>query len=110
MKEAGVSACSCVEGITVAGKTGTAQNPHGEDHAWFIAFAPVEDPRITVTVLVENGGHGSSVAAPIAQKVLSTYFELFPPKRDPENVVATRMEKSTGPSLPPPGESLLPSN
>ncbi|MDA0711604.1 MAG: penicillin-binding protein 2, partial [bacterium] len=63
-------------GIDVAGKTGTGQNPHGNDHAWFVAFAPVENPRIAITVLVENGGAGSLVAAPIARKVLGAFFEL----------------------------------
>jgi len=56
--------------VSVAGKTGTAQNSHGNDHAWFVAFAPVESPRIAVAVLVENGGGGGSVAAPIAKKIL----------------------------------------
>ena len=44
------------------------------DHAWFIAFAPVEQPRIAVAVLVENGGFGASAAAPIARKVMDTYL------------------------------------
>jgi penicillin-binding protein 2 len=61
-------------GIMVAGKTGTGQNPHGEDHAWFTCFAPVDDPEIVVTVVVENGGGGSSVAGPIAFQVLRAYF------------------------------------
>ena len=61
--------------IVVAGKTGTAQNPHGEDHAWFVAYAPAENPRIAVAVVVENGGSGGRVAAPIAQKTLEAYFE-----------------------------------
>lgn len=59
---------------TIAGKTGTAQNPHGKDHAWFIAFAPFENPQIAVAVLVENVGFGSTYAAPIAKKVIETYL------------------------------------
>ena len=50
----------------IGGKTGTGQNPHGDDHAVFICFAPVDDPQIAIAVLVENGGHGGSTAAPIA--------------------------------------------
>ena len=65
-----------IDGITVAGKTGTAQNSHGEDHAWFIAFAPAEDPEIAVICLVANGGQGGAVAAPMARKVFERYFEL----------------------------------
>jgi penicillin-binding protein 2 len=61
-------------GIMVAGKTGTGQNPHGEDHAWFTCFAPVDDPEVVVTVVVENGGGGSAVAGPIAFQVLRAYF------------------------------------
>jgi cell division protein FtsI/penicillin-binding protein 2 len=63
-----------VPGITIAGKTGTAQNPHGDDHAWFVCFAPVEEPEIAVAVIVENAGHGSSIAAPVARDVLKFYF------------------------------------
>jgi penicillin-binding protein 2 len=63
-------------GIDIAGKTGTAQNPHGEDHAWFIAFAPAESPEIAISVLVENGGQGGSVAAPLARQVFERYFEI----------------------------------
>jgi len=58
-------------GVAVAGKTGTAQNPQGEDHAWFIGFAPAEQPRIAVAVLVEHGGVGGHVAAPVAREVLA---------------------------------------
>ncbi len=54
----------------VAGKTGTAQNPHGEDHALFVAFAPFDDPQIAVAVIIENGEHGSTAAAPIAFKLI----------------------------------------
>lgn len=61
--------------VVVAGKTGTAQNPHGREHAWFACFAPAKDPEIAIAVLVENAGHGGSVAAPIARKILETYFQ-----------------------------------
>lgn len=67
-----------LDSISVAGKTGTAQNPHGKDHALFICFAPVEAPRIAVAVLVENAGHGSTAAAPIARKVLEAFFHPVP--------------------------------
>lgn len=63
-----------IEGVSVAGKTGTAQNPAGQDHAWFVCFAPVEAPTLALAVVVENGGSGGAVAAPIARKILSHYF------------------------------------
>ena len=59
----------------ISGKTGTAQNPHGEDHAIFVAFAPFDNPKIAVAVIVENVGYGSTYAAPIAQKVIDAYLE-----------------------------------
>jgi penicillin-binding protein 2 len=62
-----------VPGVAVAGKTGTAQNP-GFDHALFIAYAPAEAPEVAVAVVLENRGHGGSVAAPVAQRVLAAYF------------------------------------
>ncbi len=60
---------------TLAGKTGTAQNPHGEDHAWFIGYAPAEDPAIVAVAIVEAGGHGSSAAAPIVSRLIRHYLE-----------------------------------
>ncbi|TMQ63895.1 MAG: penicillin-binding protein 2 [Candidatus Eisenbacteria bacterium] len=69
-----------VDSVIVAGKTGTAQNPHGNDHALFICFAPAANPVIAVAVLVENAGHGSSAAAPLAQKVLQAYFHPAKPE------------------------------
>ncbi|MDP3998131.1 MAG: penicillin-binding protein 2 [bacterium] len=62
--------------IPVACKTGTAEygDLKGKTHAWFTVFAPVENPQIVVTVLVEGGGEGSSVAAPVAKKILEEYF------------------------------------
>jgi cell division protein FtsI/penicillin-binding protein 2 len=47
---------------------------HLQDHAWFVAFAPADAPRIAVTVLVEHGGHGGSTAAPIAKRVIEMYL------------------------------------
>ena len=64
-----------VAGVSVAGKTGTAQNPHGEDHATFICFAPVENPQIAIAVVVENGGEGGLTAAPMARAVMEAYFQ-----------------------------------
>ncbi len=61
--------------IEICGKTGTVQNPHGEDHALFIAFAPYENPKIAVAVIVENIGYGSTYAAPVAQKVIKAYLD-----------------------------------
>ncbi len=70
----GTGRAACYRDITVAGKTGTAQNPHGEDHAWFIGFAPSEAPQIAFCILVENGGSGGRVAAPIAREIIKNYF------------------------------------
>ncbi len=56
--------------LAIAGKTGTAQNPLGEAHSWFIGFAPADRPALAVAVLVEHAGYGSAVAAPIAQQLL----------------------------------------
>ena len=61
------------EKLIICGKTGTAQNPHGEDHSIFIAFAPKERPKIAIAVYVENAGFGSTWAAPIAGLMLEKY-------------------------------------
>jgi penicillin-binding protein 2 len=71
----GTGSLARLEGIQVGGKTGTAQNPLGEDHALFAAFAPSEDSRIACIVIVENGGKGGGIAAPIAGKILKSYFQ-----------------------------------
>ncbi len=71
----GTARAARVPGIEVCGKTGTAQNPHGKSHAWFIGFAPRENPEIAFCVMVENGGGGGAVAAPIAGGLLRLYFE-----------------------------------
>lgn len=60
--------------VGVCGKTGTAQNPVGLPHAWFIAYAPKDNPQIVVGVMVENSGDGSAVAAPITRRILEYYY------------------------------------
>ncbi|TMQ55554.1 MAG: penicillin-binding protein 2 [Candidatus Eisenbacteria bacterium] len=60
-----------VPGIRVAGKTGTSQNTHGKDHSLFICYAPADSPRVALAVVAENRGHGGTVAAPIAARVLT---------------------------------------
>ncbi len=66
----GQAAGISIPGVTVAGKTGTAESGVGTSHAWFIAFAPAEAPTIAIAVVVEHGGQGGSVAAPVAGQVL----------------------------------------
>ncbi|HHX28527.1 MAG TPA: penicillin-binding protein 2 [Firmicutes bacterium] len=61
--------------IKVAGKTGTAENPLGENHAWFVGFGPVDNPEIALAVVIDQGGGGSSVAAPVARAIFDAYFE-----------------------------------
>jgi len=65
-------------GVTVAGKTGTATNPFGASHSWFVCFAPAESPRVVVAIVVENAGYGAEVAAPIAREVLRTALKSTP--------------------------------
>lgn len=64
-----------VPGVISAGKTGTAENPHGETHAWFIGFAPFENPQIAYCIFLENGGGGGANAAPFARKILTLLHE-----------------------------------
>jgi penicillin-binding protein 2 len=65
-----------IQGIKISGKTGTAQNPHTKDHAWFISYAPSDNPEIAVAVIVEHGGGGGLNAVPIARKIYETYFDV----------------------------------
>jgi penicillin-binding protein 2 len=64
-----------IPGISICGKTGTAQNPHGKDHSLFIAFAPKDNPKIAICVIVENGGFGATYAAPIANLMIEHYLK-----------------------------------
>ncbi len=72
--DGGTGARAAIYGIPSAGKTGTAQNPHGKDHAWYIGFAPFEESEIAICVIVENGGSGGGISAPIAGQYLKRYF------------------------------------
>ncbi|HWR44635.1 penicillin-binding protein 2 [Sporomusa sp.] len=62
--------------IAIAGKTGTAENSHGHDHGWFVAYGPYEDPRVAVAIIVEQGGFGASSAVPIAKKIMEAAFNI----------------------------------
>ena len=73
------TARSCrIPGYQIAGKTGTAENPHGAPHSWFVGYAPADAPEIAFSVVVEAGGHGSDVAVPIARKMLLAYWNVDP--------------------------------
>jgi len=65
---------AAIDSITVCGKTGTAQNPHGKDHSIFIAFAPKEKPEIAIAVYIENAGFGATYAAPVASLIIEKYL------------------------------------
>jgi penicillin-binding protein 2 len=71
---AGTGRRAFIEDITVCGKTGTVENPHGLDHSTFIAFAPKDNPKIAIAVYVENSGFGSTYAAPIASLIIEKYL------------------------------------
>ena len=70
----GTASIAAVEGLEICGKTGTAQNPHGDDHSVFICFAPKDNPKIAVAAYVENGGYGAAYAAPIASLLTEKYL------------------------------------
>jgi penicillin-binding protein 2 len=73
---AGTCRRAALPDIAVCGKTGTAQNPHGKDHSIFMGFAPYEDPKVAIAVLVENAGFGATYAVPIAKLMMQKYFSL----------------------------------
>ena len=79
----GTASVAAVEGLDICGKTGTAQNPHGDDHSVFICFAPRDNPQIAVAAYVENGGFGATWAAPIASLLVEKYLngEISPGRK-----------------------------
>jgi penicillin-binding protein 2 len=81
---AGTGWYSRIDSVAVCGKTGTAENPHGEDHSLFMAFAPKDDPKIAICVVVENSGFGATWAAPIASLMIEKYLKGYiAPRRIP---------------------------
>jgi penicillin-binding protein 2 len=98
---------SAIPNILFCGKTGTVQNPHGKNHSVFIGFAPRDNPKIAIAVIVENAGYGSSYAAPIASYITEKYLT--------GNISASRLaqvewmkKQSVLPEIPKPKIKLLP--
>ena len=75
------------DSIVICGKTGTAENPHGDDHSVFIAFAPKDNPKIAIAVFVENAGFGAMTAAPIAMLLIHKYLKRAPNKYMEEYII-----------------------
>ena len=82
--ESGTAAASKIADIVICGKTGTAQNPHGKDHAVFVCFAPRDNPKIAMAVVVENCGFGGTWAAPIASLMIEKYLKGSVSRKDME--------------------------
>ena len=68
--------------VEVCGKTGTAENPHGDDHSLFMGFAPKDNPKVAIAVVVENGRFGATNAVPIARLMLQKFFNGEVPESD----------------------------
>jgi penicillin-binding protein 2 len=85
--------------IPIAGKTSTAENSHGDDHGWFVAYGPYDNPTIAVAVIVEQGGYGSDSAAPITRKIMEAAFNI-PPGFDPADELAKEIAAKEGTKNP----------
>lgn len=106
--ETGTARGSRMESIKMCGKTGTAENPHGQDHSIFVAFAPKENPKIALSIIVENGYWGSRWAAPIASLMIEKYLtdtisrpnmEARMLKGDLSDEYKSQLEKIYGPEV-----------
>ncbi len=95
-----------IPGVKVAAKTGTAENPAGDPHSWFIAFAPADDPEIAVAVIVENGNEGYKQALPIARRMMETYLKSQGAL--PDEGSTTGDSTTAQPSTQPANESTVP--
>jgi len=97
--EHGTAAGSKIPGIKMVGKTGTAQNPHGEDHSVFVAYAPRENPKIAIAVIVENAGQGAWFAAPIASYIVEKYLKGTTTSRDNNRTIDFLMNANRLPEI-----------
>ena len=79
--ERGTGTNARIDGLKIAGKTGSAENPKGDTHAWFVCFAPADNPTLLMVVMVENGGYGGRTAAPIAKELLLKAGKYLPLKK-----------------------------
>lgn len=101
----GTAKVAQVDSFQVCGKTGTAENPHGRSHSWFSCFAPEENPKIAIAIIVENGGWGATYAAPIASLVAEKYINGFiAERRKPleQRMLTTSLIDNPLPDLPKP--------
>lgn len=96
--DAGTAYNARIPGIVMCGKTGTVQNPRGKNHSVFVAFAPRDNPKIAIAVIVENAGYGSSYAAPIASYLVEKYLTDSVSK--PKAEVTWMMAQNLMPDLP----------
>jgi penicillin-binding protein A len=76
--EIGYAKPVALPGVTIGAKTGTAENPGGAPHSWFVAIAPLDAPRFAIAVIVEHGGEGSRSALPVARQVLAAALGVQP--------------------------------
>ena len=93
----GTAVRSRIANLHIAGKTGTAQNPHGLDHGWFIGFAPAEAPEVVVGAIVEFGEHGSSIA-PMVTRIIARH--LLGPDADLDRPVRWVLPSDSVPASP----------
>lgn len=85
-----------IRNISSGGKTGTSQNPHGEGHAWYIGFAPFDNPQIAVAVVIENVGYGGRYAAPVAGRLIERYLQSNVIREQPRQTVPVFQDRFSG--------------
>lgn len=97
--EGGTARSAQIPGLRWGGKTGSTEHAHSKKtHAWFVGFAPAENPKIAIAVLVEDAGHGGSVAAPIAKELVQTYLSEASASPNPSASASTRLASADRPS------------